>query len=221
MRASMVKAELRIRPARPDDAVAAERLRSQAVRRLCRDAYGDEEIAALVASFATLDPRLIADGTYYVATLRGELVGCGDWSYRAARYGAAQAPPGELGELDPTTDRARIRGFFTHPDWAGLGIARRIVAVSEWSARQAGFCAFDLHASLNAEPVYRALDYRSAGHCAIVLPNGLRVRSVYMVKTARNDGDKREAHVTAAQPSKRARTTPISKPRQFLSGVSR
>lgn len=222
MRASLVRAELRIRPARPDDVAATERLQSQAVRRLCRGVYGDEEIAALVASLATLDPRLIADGTYYVATLRGELVGCGGWSYRAARHSATHARPREREpELDPGTDAARIRGFFTHPDWAGLGIARRIIAVSEWSARQAGFRAFDLHASLNAEPVYRALGYRSASHCAIALPNGFRVRSVYMVKMASNDGDKREAHVTAAQSSNRVRTTPISNPRQFLSGVSR
>ena len=61
--------------------------------------------------------------------------------------------------LDPHTQPARIRAFFVHPDWSRRGLARRLYAECEQSARAAGFRGFELMATLPGEPLYLALGF--------------------------------------------------------------
>jgi GNAT superfamily N-acetyltransferase len=86
-----------------------------------------------------LDTQLIEDGTYYVATVGGELAGCGGWSRRNTLYGGDHSPGRDAALLDPARDAARIRAMYTHPAFARRGVGRLILAVCERAAVAAGF----------------------------------------------------------------------------------
>jgi GNAT superfamily N-acetyltransferase len=84
--------------------------------------------------------------------------------------------------LEPNSDAARIRAVFAHPDWTRQGIARRLVDTAEAAARQAGFWRFMLVSTLNAEPLYRRLGYKSIERVYLDLPNLVRLPTIRMAK---------------------------------------
>jgi GNAT superfamily N-acetyltransferase len=174
----MVAAETPVRLARPEEADRIEVLQRRSFRCLVARHYTPLEIASALEYMGTLDPRLIDDGTYYVAETGGRLVGCGGWSFRPALYGASD----EERRLDPGAEPARIRAIFVHPDWTGLGIARRLVATAEAAAARAGFRRFELLSTLNAEPVYVALGYRALRQVRLELWNSVAFAAIRMVK---------------------------------------
>ncbi len=174
--------ELRIRPARAEEADRIEAVQRASIRRLGRPYYSPAQIDGGLNHVGTLDPQLIADGTYYVAEVGGRIVGCGGWSYRPALHGANGAGAMVLPVLDPAADAARIRAIFVHPDWARRGIARRLMRHAEASARRAGFRRFELLATLSGEPLYRALGYQEIERVALELPDGTRFPVVRMAK---------------------------------------
>lgn len=175
--------ELRIRPARAEEADRIEAVQRASIRRLGRPYYSPAQIDGGLNHVGTLDPQLIADGTYYVAEVGGRIVGCGGWSYRPALHGANGAGGGTPPTtLDPAADAARIRAIFVHPDWARRGIARRLMRHAEAAAHRAGFRRFELLATLSGEPLYRALGYREIERVALELPDGTRFPVVRMAK---------------------------------------
>jgi GNAT superfamily N-acetyltransferase len=101
-----------------------------------------------------LDTRLVEDGTYYVATLGGELAGCGGWSRRATLYGADHSAGRSSRLLDPRTEPARIRAMYTHPRHARKGVGRAIIETCERAARDEGFKRMELMGTLAGEPLY-------------------------------------------------------------------
>ncbi len=107
-----------------------------------------------------LDTQLIEDGTYYVATVAGELAGCGGWSRRNTLYGGDHSPGRDAALLDPARDAARIRAMYTHPAFARRGVGRLILGVCERAATAAGFARVELAGTLAGEPLYRAAGYR-------------------------------------------------------------
>ncbi len=107
-----------------------------------------------------LDTQLIEDGTYYVATVGGELAGCGGWSRRNTLYGGDHSPGRDAALLDPARDAARIRAMYTHPAFARRGVGRLILAVCERAAVAAGFARVELAGTLSGEALYRAAGYR-------------------------------------------------------------
>ena len=177
----MSSRRLSVRAARPEDAPEIEALQHEAMRRLGAAYYTPMQIESGLRYIGTHDPALIADGTYYVAALDGELVGCGGWSRRPARYGA----DGARAMLDPATGAAaRVRALYVHPEWTGRGIARRLMATAEAAARAAGFRRFELVSTLTAERLYRGLGYRELRRLAIPLPNGVEFPGIEMEKVA-------------------------------------
>ena len=172
-----------IRAARPDDHQRIQRVTNAAIRGILSADYTPRQIASSLAFVGPLDPRLIEDGTYYVAEIAGQIVGCGGWSFRAARInhdgiGAAQEPR----RLVPGRDAARLRAVYVHPHWTRRGIGRRLVETSERAARRAGFQRCELLSTLGAEPVYRALDYVAGRRISLRLPDGVVVPGVEMHK---------------------------------------
>ncbi|MFD1786610.1 GNAT family N-acetyltransferase [Sphingomonas floccifaciens] len=118
--------------------------------------------AQLAASrhFMGLDTQLIADCTYFVIEDAGAIVGCGGWSPRATLFGGdASAVAREARMLDPASEAAKVRTMYTDPAHARRGIGRRMLALCEAAAKDAGFARVELMATLSGEPLYRACGY--------------------------------------------------------------
>jgi GNAT superfamily N-acetyltransferase len=125
-----------------------------------QDTFLDPEQVAASRAVMGLDTQLIADRTYLIVEAAGRRAGCGGWSRRATLYGGDHSLAlREPRLLDPTTEPARIRAMYTHPDYARRGVGRRVLAVCEAAARAEGFARAELMATLAGEPLYRACGY--------------------------------------------------------------
>jgi len=151
-----------IRPAVHAEIPALEALITASARTLSRGHYDDQEIEAAVNHVFGVDSTLVDDGTYFVAqTPHGTIIGCGGWSRRRTLFGGDRAGGRDAGLLDPATDAARIRAFFTAPGHERQGIATRLLAACEAAAREAGFLRTALMATLPGLPFYAAHGYRA------------------------------------------------------------
>ena len=149
---------LTIRLATRDDADAIAALMDRAIAELQKGFLTPEQIAASHVAMG-LDLQLIDDGTYFCVEEQGELVGCGGWSRRATLYGGNHSAGRDPRTLDPATERARIRAMYTHPDHARKGIGRLILETAENAARDEGFAAIEMAATMSGRPLYRACGY--------------------------------------------------------------
>ena len=178
----MDRVNLSLRLAALEDRPRLEELIAQSATGLSRGDYSDEQIEAALRGAFGVDSELIRDGTYFVAEVDGELVGCGGWSRRKTLFGG-DAQPGRQSEfLDPTVDSARIRAFFVHPRWARRGIGREILERCETEARQHGFRSAELLATLPGEKFYRALGYAGRERVAHRLNESVTIDFVPMRK---------------------------------------
>lgn len=146
------------RPARRSDLDALHHLAGVAIAELQRPFLDADQVAASTALMG-IDTQLVEDGTYYVVEDGGVLVGCGGWSRRNTLYGGDRSPGRDATLLDPSTDAARIRAMYTHPDHARRGVGRHVLGACEAAARAEGFCRAELMATLAGEPLYRACGY--------------------------------------------------------------
>lgn len=128
---------LRVRLARHEDVPEIERLIERAVRGLHREDYGEEKLeSALRHKLLDVDPGLVSDGTYFVAEIRGRIVGSGGWSLRRNIVNGAE----NAGEkLDPAAEEAKVRAFYVRPECARMGIGSRILRESEDAAWRGAF----------------------------------------------------------------------------------
>ena len=101
-----------------------------------------------------LDRQLIADGTYFIVEAEGHIAGCGGWSRRATLYGGDHTPGRDAAVLDPSTDAARVRAMYTHPDFARRGVGALILQLCEAAAKAEGFTRLELMATLSGRPLY-------------------------------------------------------------------
>src|SRR5690606_15584025 len=110
----------------------------------------------------------------------GEIAAAGGWSARKTLFGGDQMKDVADPQLLPETDAARIRAFFVRPAWARRGLARRLFTRCEADARAAGFCAFELLATLPGEPLYTALDFTLEERVIVTLPDGVTIPGARM-----------------------------------------
>ena len=171
-----------IRPATDADLAALRALIPAAVRGLSRGFYSDAQIESAIAHLFGPDTQLIADATYLVAEIDGALAGCGGWSRRATLYGGDQWKGAADPLLDPATDAARIRAFFVHPDFARRGVGSAILRACAAAAAAAGFRSLELVATLPGEPLYRAHGFEARERTEAVLPDGMKLPVVRMVR---------------------------------------
>ena len=174
--------EYEVRKATLEDRGAITRLIAESARRLSRDDYADAQIEAAIASVFGVDSDLIEDGTYLVAEQQGALIGCGGWSRRKTLYGGDQFSNRDTDVLDPANDPAKIRAFFVHPQHARKGVARAILSVCENEAKQHGFGALELMATLPGVKFYQACGYSINGHFDLELEDGVKLQLVPMRK---------------------------------------
>lgn len=130
-------------------------LMAASIRRLV-GAYLDE--ARVEASFEIMgvDTQLIEDGTYFVVECEGRIAGCGGWSRRATRFGGDHSSDRDARLVDPTTEPARVRAMYTHPDFVRRGIGRLVLSLCEDAAAREGFRSLELVATVAGEPLYLA-----------------------------------------------------------------
>jgi predicted N-acetyltransferase YhbS len=171
-----------IRLATTDDIPALERLIPESARALSQSYYTTEQTEAAITHVFGVDTQLILDGTYFVVEAEGRIVGCGGWSKRRTLYGGDRMKSRIDPLLDARTEAARIRAFFVSPHWARRGIASLMMKACEQAAREAGFSAIDLAATLPGEPLYRAFGYEVIERFDIALPDGLALPVALMRK---------------------------------------
>lgn len=144
--------------------------------------YSAAQMEAACGAVFGVDRQLIADGTYFVAEAAGRIVGCGGWSKRKSLFGGDAARSAEDSQLNATTDPARVRAFFIHPEWARQGIGRAILEASESAIASAGFSRIELVATLAGEPLYRVCGYEEAERYEVSMSGGLTLPVVRMTK---------------------------------------
>jgi GNAT superfamily N-acetyltransferase len=174
----------KIRLARLDDITALNQLIPLCVRTLQTAHYSEAQREAAIGPVFGVDRQLIEDQTYFVAeTTAGEIIACGGWSKRQTKCGSSanRLEPDPL--IDPRTDAARIRAFFTHPNWSRRGTARAILNACEEALLADGFTRAEIAATLTGEPLYVSAGYRVTEHFDIPLANGLPLPCVRLSKT--------------------------------------
>jgi GNAT superfamily N-acetyltransferase len=175
----------RLRVATMEDFPAMRGLIAASVRELQLE-YSPEEREAAIATVFTVDSRLVADGTYFIALASdGCLAGCGGWSKRKTLYGGDhQVEAAEPELLDPATDAAKIRAIFVHPEFARQGLGSLILSVSEEAARSAGFSRFEMGSTLTGVALYTQKGYREVSRVRVPVGSGQKISVVRMVKEA-------------------------------------
>ena len=141
-----------------DDCDAIRALMNLAILELQKGYLTEAQIAASSAGMG-LDTQLIEDGTYFAIWSGDTLAGCGGWSYRATLYGGNHSAGRSIRQLDPATERARIRAMYTHPDFTKRGIGRMVIDAAEAAARAAGFRALEMAATMAGKPFYLKCGY--------------------------------------------------------------
>jgi GNAT superfamily N-acetyltransferase len=172
-----------LRVATLQDLPALKQLIPLSVRGLSEEWYSPEQIESGIAYVFGPDTQLIADGSYWVAEAGGEVVGCGGWSRRQTLYGGDQMKESDDRLLDPAREAARIRAFFVHPEWSRRGIGALILGACMEGARRAGFQGLELMATLPGVPLYRRFGFEEAERVDTVLPDGVAISFVRMVRS--------------------------------------
>jgi GNAT superfamily N-acetyltransferase len=173
------------RVATDQDVPAISALIAASVRELQVE-YTVAEREAAIATVFTIDSRLVADGTYFVAvSVDGELAGCGGWSRRKTLYGGdQQMQPIEPELLDPGQDAAKIRAIFVHPHFARQGLGSAILEIAEQGAIGEGFRRLEMGSTLTGVTLYRRRGYREVERVKVPVGSGEAIVVVRMVKDA-------------------------------------
>jgi len=131
-----------VRPAHESDVDAIVRVHGESIRVLCRERYGEREIAAWIAFRPPEAYRsAFASRELFVAERRGAVIG--------------------FGQLDPR--RGEIEACYVAPDAVGGGVGAALLQKMEAEARRRGHAVVHLNATLNAEPFYERMGYRRLG----------------------------------------------------------
>ncbi len=199
----------RLRVAQEEDIPAIGALIAASVRGLSCPEYSPEQRERALETVFTVDTRLIADGTYFVATVPGEevadggatpvaagaaaagaaaagkspvLAGCGGWSRRKTLFGGDLHAVRDDGWLDPASDAAKIRAIFVHPRWARQGVGGALLRAAEAAATAAGFTQLEMGATLTGAPLYRRAGYADVQRVEAPIGGGLTLPVILMAK---------------------------------------
>lgn len=181
-----------IRTACPADVPVLRALIDASVRQLQSADYTAVQIDSALRTVFGVDSQLIDDGTYLVAQTasaatddeeRPVIVGCGGWSKRKTLYGGDSWHDRQDDLLNPSTDAAKIRAFFIHPDWARRGIGTILLEACEAAARAGGFTRFEMGATLTGVKLFQERGYVAVERLNIPLEKGITLPVVHMIKS--------------------------------------
>lgn len=172
-----------LRTAVPGDAPRIAALKRASVQEVFPRFYDQEQTAAAAVHLTRPDHLLLADGTYLVHEVDGEVVACGGWSRRALLH-----PGAGDGDrlLDPRHEAARVRAMFVRGDWTRRGLGRAILESCERAARAEGFTRLALMATLPGVPLYRAYGFEETGRVMVRAPDGVELEGVRMQRPIRS-----------------------------------
>jgi L-amino acid N-acyltransferase YncA len=170
----------RLRAATPRDVPTLRELIRESVSRLSAPLYSPQQIESSLRYLFGPDSQLIADGTYYVVEIDGEIAAAGGWSRRLTLHGGDQAKHGDDPLIDPNVEPARIRAFFVHPRWARRGLGGLLFHVCSSAARAAGFSEVELTATLPGEQLYTTLGFSVVERGAVTMPDGVELPTARM-----------------------------------------
>jgi GNAT superfamily N-acetyltransferase len=170
----------RFRQAVPADLPAIRTLIDASVRGLSEPLYSRQQIDSALRYVFGPDSQLIADGTYYVADVAGEVIASGGWSRRQTLHGGDQFKHDGDDLIDPRRDPARLRAFFVDPRWSRRGIGRLLFHECSTAARAAGFRELELTATLPGEQLYTTLGFTVVERGAVALPDGVTLPTARM-----------------------------------------
>ncbi len=172
-----------LRKAVPADVAAIMELIVESVKGLSSFDYSSRQIELSIGSVFGVDLELIEDGTYFVAESEGNIVGCGGWSRRKTLYGSSTYSHSRNAEpLDPTTDPAKIRAFFIHPDSARKGVGTAILDACEREAKAAGFGSAEMMSTLPGVRLYSVRGYAAGERIQIPVGHGIEIECLRMSK---------------------------------------
>jgi GNAT superfamily N-acetyltransferase len=172
-----------LRAATAADVAAIRQLIAASVQQLQTD-YSSMQRERALSTVFTVDSRLIADGTYFLAISdSGRLAGCGGWSFRKTLYGGDHQVEKIAPErLNPAVDAAKIRAIFVHPDFARMGLGSSILAAAEDAAAAAGFRRFEMGSTLTGLKLYSLKGYREIARSDVPVGGGETITVVRMAK---------------------------------------
>ena len=174
---------MNIRLATENDIPAIEALIHYSVHGLQGEFYSAAQREAALGPVFGVDRVLIRDGTYFLAEIAGQIVGCGGWSRRRAVFGGDQGRETDEGTIDPASDAARIRAFFVHPDAARQGIGSAFLRAAEEAIRSEGFQRIVMAATLPGEALYARHGYEVEERYEITLEGEITLPLVRMAKS--------------------------------------
>jgi len=166
--------------AQPGDLPALQQIVAGSVRELSRGFYREQQIESALRYVFGIDSTLIADRSYFLARVDGEIAGCGGWSRRNRLYGGDQHASSSEGMLDPALDAARIRAFFVVPAFARRGVASALYKRCASEALAAGFSRLELMATLPGVPFYEQMGFVAVERGVDRLPDQCEVEFVRM-----------------------------------------
>jgi GNAT superfamily N-acetyltransferase len=176
-------ARIVLRLARPGDRADIVDLQRRSLREIGRGYYMVRQIESYLRHTETLEPYLIADGSYWVACAGGAIAGCGGWSLKAPAYAAVTREAGRGAGAPPP----KVRAMYVHPDFVRRGIGRALLGEIEAAIASAGFGEAALDATLPGVALYERCGYRTVGETCAELPDGERLRFVCMRKALAPD----------------------------------
>ena len=165
-----------------DDLPALKEVMRRSIDSLQDDFLSPEQVRASHHVMG-LDTQLVIDGTYFIVECEGEIAGCGGWSWRSTLYGGdASVVEREPRALDPEREPARIRAMYTDPSFVRRGVGRLVLKLCEAAARDAGFRATTMMATMAGVPLYGACGYTEVESVMSSPIDGVRVPLVRMEK---------------------------------------
>jgi GNAT superfamily N-acetyltransferase len=199
-----------IRVATESDIPTLNALIESSIRGLQASDYTPAQIEGAIGTALGLDTQLIQDQTYFLvehvpqpaeltdpaaSASRAEgsplpprpvvplrPAACGGWSFRKTLFGADKASVREPELLDPTTDAAKIRAIFVHPDFARQGLGSFVLNHVEQAALAAGFHHFEMGSTLTGIALYKRKGYQPGELVQVPLPNGESLPILKMTK---------------------------------------
>jgi N-acetylglutamate synthase-like GNAT family acetyltransferase len=126
--------------------------------------YKQSEIETALELVSGIE-ELIDVGSFLVAEYENQIIGCGGWAID-----------------DSESQKAEIRGFFVHPDYARRGVARLLLAACENECLHKGIQTLYLTSTLSGEPFYKKCGFSELGRFRQGLSNGESFELVKMAK---------------------------------------